>query len=409
MKRIFLSLSILLINIAASAHTDTLTIGDFVVDVIDNEYAEITKFTKKNFSETLEIPDSFYIESSDKTIPVKKIGVGAFKKCYDISDIVFKEGLEEIGEDAFLNCRGFSSLRLPSSLKVIGRHAFSECRSMTSISFPDSIEEIGFGAFYNCAKLKSVDMSNMEITSLQAIFGGVTYLDDVILPHNLEALTGPVFANMNISEITLPETLKELDKNVFEGNPLRKVDLSNISGLALNKTFLNCDQLTEVIWPDSIRYIINHAFEGTAITDIVINKHVFDMLGNPFSNIQTLRSVKCFVADPMNLMAFDCGPDYECTKREPREESFSFAGSDLSKCVLWVPEGSAELYRNFPMWCDFPDIREMDAAGMPLIKADESMATNGNNAIYDLQGRQISTPLRPGQLYITRGKVRINR
>jgi len=77
---------------------------------------------------------------------LKKIGDGAFEGCY-LSNVSWKEGLEEIGANAFARY-GVQTLALPSTVKTIGEAAFKN-GSIRKLYIGNQIESIGPEAFAN--------------------------------------------------------------------------------------------------------------------------------------------------------------------------------------------------------------------------------------------------------------------
>lgn len=67
---------------------------------------------------------------------------------------------------------------------------------------------------------------------------------------------------------------------------------------------------------------------------------------------------------------------------------------------VYVPVGSADLYRNAWGWDYFTNFIETDFTGIQAIPQEEE---NGKKAIYDLQGRKVTHPI-PNQLYIVNEK-----
>ena len=82
-----------------------------------------------------------------------------------------------------------------------------------------------------------------------------------------------------------------------------------------------------------------------------------------------------------------------------------FEGVDKATCILYVPEGSVELYKAAPVWCEFQNILVIGSTGIK-----EILMTDGESYdIYNLQGRKVkakATSLEglPRGVYIVNGK-----
>jgi hypothetical protein len=80
----------------------------------------------------------------------------------------------------------------------------------------------------------------------------------------------------------------------------------------------------------------------------------------------------------------------------------------MAACILYVPEGSVELYKAAPVWCEFQNIMPLSSTGIKDILMPDGEAHD----IYNLQGRKVKTKatslegLSPG-VYIINGKKTI--
>lgn len=185
---------------------------------------------------------------------IKSIGIGAFYKCYALSEIVFPksgfnaiekysfyqagkqhnslthvnlpEGLTEIGESAFEET-ALESIDLPESLTTLGKRAFNACDNITSVFIPKNVNSIGAAAWGNTnSKLTEyvVDAKNSTYTSLD----GVLYTKDMktlvscpvskpgvfTVPEGVETLAESSFTCSNTGVI-LPSSLKTIEDEAF--------------------------------------------------------------------------------------------------------------------------------------------------------------------------------------------------
>ena len=80
-------------------------------------------------------------------VPVTRIGYGAFKNCWRITDVILPNGITEIGDNAFYGCDSLKEIVIPEGVIKIGSSAFESCDNLRKISLPSSLEEIGWRAF----------------------------------------------------------------------------------------------------------------------------------------------------------------------------------------------------------------------------------------------------------------------
>lgn len=155
-------------------------------------------------------------------------------------DVVIPDNVTMIGNEAFSNCE-LNSVIIPNSVDTIESNAFYN-NNLTKIAIPKSV--INFGSSVFCGnKFKdkylyyTEDDGSIDYTSLVA-YVGEDYSEEIIIPQNVkiikeyafsngsgiltyipdnvEVIEDGAFGSLNIEkEITLPKTLKEVGRNIF--------------------------------------------------------------------------------------------------------------------------------------------------------------------------------------------------
>ncbi len=148
----------------------------------------------------------------------KTIADGAFSGCAGLTSVTIGDSVTSIGDLAFEYCTGLTSVTIGNSVTSIGSRAFWGCAGLTIITIPDSVTGIGKAAFYNTA-LYNND-SNWE--------NGVLYIGN----HLIKA------------------------KSSVSGVYAIKDETKSIADYA----FLDCDNLTSIIIPESVVSIGYKAF-----------------------------------------------------------------------------------------------------------------------------------------------------
>lgn len=110
---------------------------------------------------------------------VTKIGMGAFRDCALLTDIVWTENMNSIGAEAFERCTSLTSVEIPEGVESYGIEIFDDCTNLKELRVPDS--RIGFGIK---DQLMIVRMGE-GVTSLRGTFNGFTNLTTVYLPASL--------------------------------------------------------------------------------------------------------------------------------------------------------------------------------------------------------------------------------
>lgn len=158
------------------------------------------------------IPADFFKEKLFATkliLPstLKVVGSGAFEQTL-IEEIEFLDGEGEghalkIGYFAFERINNLRRVRLPKHVCWIWGHAFAYCPSLKELVFPARLTyltDISGWAFANC------DLAQLVLPS------GIRYLED-----------GAFAENYKLKVVSLPRTLKRIDKFCFRSARLARV------------------------------------------------------------------------------------------------------------------------------------------------------------------------------------------
>lgn len=272
---------------------------------------------------------------------ITKIEEFAFVDCYNLTEIVIPQSVTSIGAlgscdmtsirvesgnqtyDSRNNCNaiiekssntiiaGCKNTFIPNGVTSIGSSAFSGSSGLTSINIPNSVTTIGNDAFYGCSGLTSVTIPS-SVTSIGGYaFSSCTGLTSVHIS-DLEAWCALSFYN----------------------------DYSNPLYYA-HHLYLDGDEIKNLVIPNSVTSIDNSAFcDCTGLTSVTIPNSVTSIDYNAFYGCCGLTSILCLNDTP---------PTCNYTS------SFSYVNKE--NCVLWVPKGCVNVYREANVWKDFPKIR----------------------------------------------------
>ncbi|MCL2053832.1 MAG: leucine-rich repeat domain-containing protein [Oscillospiraceae bacterium] len=170
------------------------------------------------------------------------VGERAFLGYQNIEEIDFPNSLEKIEAGAFEVCLNLKKVDLSETkVKIIGESAFRQS-DYTEVIFPNSLEEIGKYAFKECRYLETADLSET----------------------NLKFIGAGAFESSGPTSITFPKTLETIEageRGAFENSFVETVDFSKTNLKVINeKTFFHAQQLTSIIFPESLEEIENEAF-----------------------------------------------------------------------------------------------------------------------------------------------------
>lgn len=195
--------------------------------------------------------DSHYDKDTDTYTPIEFVGL----KQLELSDNV-----ESIGTSAFENCYALQSWDdtgdMPGNLTTIGNNAFKSCKSLSKITFNSNLKSIGNSAFAESSQFKnfSVKIGNSTIT-YQREFTGLSKID-FVFAKNLSSIGSNAFEKTNIETVKIPENVKELSSNIFNGcYSLKEAHMEAKDGTKVGaNAFRNCYSLTTVTLPFSAEW-----------------------------------------------------------------------------------------------------------------------------------------------------------
>ena len=265
---------------------------------MDNWFLSFEKLTQVQGFENLEVGRTYGMFSGCEsltsiTLPATMavISKDMFYGCSSLSSINIPEGVTTIGESAFAWCLSLASINIPKGVTTIENGTFDNCRSLISIVLPAGITSVGGGAFYGCTSLSAFKV-NKNNTHFTAVNGVLFTADKKTL------LAYP--AGKKNTEYTIPDGTQFIGKYAFN----------------------NCENLTSVILPGSIRRVYDNAFVANWL----------------------LASVKIYATRPPSI----------------GDNDFSHYYSDI---VLYVPRGCKEVYEASNWNHCFNNIEELYTPG----------------------------------------------
>ena len=156
------------------------------------------------------------------------------------------------------------------TIEVIGMYAFKG-RNITSVVIPNSVTEIQTSAFENCRQLVSVDLGTSVVTVGKNAFKDCRGLVELKLSDTIETLGDSSFEYcFQITSVELPSACKSIGE----------------------RCFANCNALKQVSFNVGLQTIMDAAFSGSGITEVVLPNTVTTIGINPFSVCSSLESIE---------------------------------------------------------------------------------------------------------------------
>ena len=291
-----------------------------------------------------------------------------------------------IGEYAFEGCSFLKSITIPNSVTSIGSGAFYDCSGLTSIDIPNSVTSIGIGAFYDCSGLTSIDIPNSVTSIGEGAFSGCSGLTSIDIPNSVMSIGDRTFQNCSgLTSIDIPNSVTGIGEGAFRYcSGLTSIDIPNsVTGIG-EGAFSSCSGLTSIDIPNSVTSIGNESFSGcSSLTSVSFGSGLQLMGDRAFVYCHSLSDITCYgTVPPITL-----------------ETAFDTKAYD--KAELYVPQESLTDYKSDDVWKLFKNINTIGVSGIEGVAVDG--ATDGEQTIYDLQGRKLQEPVR-GQVNIINGK-----
>lgn len=323
-----------------------------------------------------------HLESINMPSMLQNLGYYCFSDCVSlvVNPLQIPEGLTQISPMCFRNCRSLDEIKLPTTITHIGEGAFYQCK-IKHINFPDGLLSIGNAAFY---------ASDLEEVTLPASCLNFSGTHQFALNHRLKKINLPygvkvipncfVYNDFNLLEFDIPSTINKIGADALS-TCMALSDISLPEGLTdiESNAFWYCSSLKRLILPSSLTYL------G----------------GASCQYLQSLEAIYCSAMIPPT-----CDED---PANKGRNHTFGLITgqpghlSTPNDIPVYVPIGSAELYRNAWGWDYFTNFIETDqfpSSGIDSMAIDAKEKTDD---CYDLSGRKVKTTS-PGNIYIRNGK-----
>ena len=351
---------------------------------------------------------------------IVKIGHFVFYGCSALEAIDIPQGVASIGESLFRECKSLRSITFPESVRLLGPYAFDGCTNLDSVTFCGFMHQLDALVFYGCTNLTYVSLPQNLTRILDDAFSGCSSLQTITIPESVTEIYDGVFYNCtSLTTIDLPEGLTYISEYAFYGcQSLESITIPESVASIGAKAFRNCQSLKSVTLPDGITFIGNNAFNKCSSLDSIvipqgmekIERSAFDLcinlksviLPESITELDMYAFIECYslttITIPANVrkigkMAFeDCQSmtSFYCCVENPQEIEL---GEDVfnrinEDCILYVPQGCAQAYRDDERWNAFSEIREFDVTQVEPVAPQAAVPVE----YYNLSGSKLPAP-----------------
>ena len=133
---------------------------------------------------------------------------------YEVTKIVFENGVKRIGQNAFRYFKNVTKLEFPRSLESIGPYAFLECTNLVTVNFGSGVKSIGANAFNGCAALSRFSIPDQVLSIGEYAFYKVP-VESLVLGKNLESIGSYAFSECKLITITMHNNVAVIGKGAF--------------------------------------------------------------------------------------------------------------------------------------------------------------------------------------------------
>lgn len=289
------------------------------------------------------------------TLPsgMTSIGDEYFEYCYDLASITLPEGVTSLGSSCFFSCYNLRTVEFSKNIQTLGNSCFSECRNLTFSELPNTITSIGDYCFYNCNNLTSVVLPNSITTIGKSAFDNCDALVSITLPNNISELEEYTFSSCpKLTGITIPNSVTSIGSHCFYScSSLTSVTLSNSLQSLGSECFRDC-AIESIDLPSTLQTLGSYCFYYCTKLLAVKLPYSLTKIGyGCFSYCNNLMKVTC-VWDNLDALQTD---------------NNIFNGI-YSQAMLYVPNGTSEMYKAKEPWSGFTTIKENGGTAKPTEK-----------------------------------------
>lgn len=237
------------------------------------------------------------------------LGGYTFQDCGALATISLPESLDEIQGYAFQRCTSLTGVDLPSSMTLIRQDAFTGCSSLGDITIPADVK-LESGAFRG-STLTSVTWPEKPVGTIEnQPFGTQNQVKSMYFPSWMTRIPDNICGSWRgLESVTIHDGVTSVGMNAFSNcTALASIDLGNTLEVIEEQGLINCG-MSEIRLPDSLREIRGNAFMAcNSLQSVEFPEGLEVLASNAFRQCKILVTAK-FTGGPVEIgeMAF-----YEC-------------------------------------------------------------------------------------------------
>lgn len=210
-------------------------------------------------------------------------------------------------------------------------------------------------------------------------------------PAIVEKIGDSAFEDSQFKYISIPGTVRRIGKNSFSYTQLEKIEFSEGLISIGEKAFEYNPLLRSIKLPESLKVIEYAAFISCeALEEVDLPSSLIMLGGFTFRYCGEINKIYCHAKNPP--IADDS--DFGIVHNDNYFQLECKGGPDLDECILYVPSGSEDLYRNAPGWKNFKNILAIEDANTKI----EEVSANDNTFLYYINENVLTIPCQPNDI-----------
>ena len=299
-----------------------------------------------------------------------------------IGDAAFKYALENIAPHQ-------KKLVIPNTVIHIGESAFEKCY-IDEVIISDNVQRLSDYCFGDCfiddihlpARLKHIGYAALNNNTLR----------NLELPNSLETIEGKAFHGLSKKSLVIPESVRRIDPFAFEFILVDTLDIRPRLDSIPRAAFYSSQSLVKLILPPTIKRIGRSAFyECYQLKECQLPEGLEEIEAWALAGADNMKEWHIPASErkiewaAFSVPNFSSHTVYMYAEEPPADTHLeAFADWTMEKSVLYVPEGSLEVYRQTAPWSYFGTILEFQPTS---INTPQRPFEDMDVRYYDLQGR----------------------
>lgn len=263
----------------------------------------------------------------------------------------------------------YHSVYIAAGVLNAGDLAFRESPNLRYVDLASTVVSLGNYSFYNCPNLHSLTLPESVTTlSDNTPFGGTTTMTNPVLNSSVFVRLPEEYAG----EYTVAEGTTVIASQAFKGcNQLTSLVLPNtVHILSGSSIFENCAMLVSVNIPEGVTALGEFTFSNCSSLKAIDLPSTLASLGSYcFGDCWMIESITCRATTP------------------PEANGSSLSGVNYM-IPIYVPAGTAEIYKAADGWSGFTDYRDIIDG---CVVASGECGAEGNNLMWILYCDSVMT------------------